>query len=443
MLIQELVPRNFRIYGGEHRFNLAPRMRYGKTRPIILFGGLNGAGKTSLLTGLRLALYGRSAIEDSSSQKDYEAYLAKSIHRSKVTDRRANEASIELNFTYAKLGVESAFKVIRSWRLSGKSLKESLEISENGEPIRGLTYDQAQNFLNELIPIGVSALFFFDGEKIKDLADDTGGTALEQSIKKLLGLDIIERLSGDLTVLHRNIAKSSARDEIDKLISSETASLNNLRASIEKIRSEISTQMAVKAESDSKLNQLKRAFDEKGGHFSSSRKDIEREIDQTTATKSELIAEISILLADATPLSLSGDFSDRVLDQIETDLESSPFKNTDSIAKSLSKSINSKLKADLNKATLQKISGLINDTLKDLSSRQKYTIHDLTPVQASGIMAAFSKARDQKSLATALFERLQQVEDKLDELGAMIARAPDDDLIRTEFENLQKAQAEV
>src|SRR5690606_35699899 len=41
------------------------------------------------------------------------------------------------------------------------------------------------------------------------------------------------------------------------------------------------------------------------------------------------------------------------------------------------------------------------------------------------------------------FERLQQVEDKLDELGAMIARAPDGDLIRTEFENLQKAQAEV
>ena len=60
-------------------------------------------------------------------------------------------------------------------------------------------------------PLGVSELFFFDGEKLADLAEDSKGDALGDSIKKLLGLDLLDTLDADLGILIRNEAKKSIR----------------------------------------------------------------------------------------------------------------------------------------------------------------------------------------------------------------------------------------
>ena len=51
-----------------------------------------------------------------------------------------------------------------------------------------------------LVPIGVSELFFFDGEKIAEPAQDDTGNALGDAIHRLLGLDLAERLRSDLRV---------------------------------------------------------------------------------------------------------------------------------------------------------------------------------------------------------------------------------------------------
>ena len=169
MLIKELTLTDFRVYEGTNQFNLAPEKRFGKTRPIVLFGGLNGAGKTSILLGVRLALYGRLCLGSSVSQKRYDEFLLDAIHHSKETGRSANTASVELTFTYAKLGTENQYHVKREWERKGKGVKETLTVLENDTPIKGLSYEQAQHFLNELIPIGVSDLFFFDNEQMKKL----------------------------------------------------------------------------------------------------------------------------------------------------------------------------------------------------------------------------------------------------------------------------------
>ena len=50
MIIDGLSVTDFRVFKGKHEFDLTPRKRWGADRPIILFGGLNGAGKTSILS---------------------------------------------------------------------------------------------------------------------------------------------------------------------------------------------------------------------------------------------------------------------------------------------------------------------------------------------------------------------------------------------------------
>lgn len=62
MIIDGLAVTDFRVFKGKHDLDLTPRKRWGADRPIILFGGLNGAGKTSILSAIRLVLYGKQTL---------------------------------------------------------------------------------------------------------------------------------------------------------------------------------------------------------------------------------------------------------------------------------------------------------------------------------------------------------------------------------------------
>ena len=61
MLLQHLTLRNFWLYGGEQILDLAPVLRRGQPAPIVLFGGINGGGKATLLDAVQLVLYGNRA----------------------------------------------------------------------------------------------------------------------------------------------------------------------------------------------------------------------------------------------------------------------------------------------------------------------------------------------------------------------------------------------
>ncbi|MBW7469715.1 DNA sulfur modification protein DndD [Marinobacter sp. F4218] len=444
MLIQNLTLTNFRVYEGTNSFDLTPVKRFGQTRPIILFGGLNGAGKTSLLSGIRLALYGRRSLGSTVAQKRYENYLLESIHHSKQTDRSPNTASVELTFTYAKLGTENQYRVKREWERKGKGVKETLTIEQDGQSIQGLSYEQAQTFLNELIPIGVSDLFFFDGEKIAELADDTGGAALEQSIKKLLGLDVVERLSGDLTVLKRNITKRSSVESIQAEIDSAKAELEEKRKDVEQVRQEITTVNSQRSEVQSQVNKLQKAINERGGHFSASRKHLESKLSHLQDQRGELTTQINALISDAAPLALAHDFCERSKSQIEKDLSSQTAHRELKLLRKYSKQLNERISGSIPKDAMKVVSRELDAILEQSSqNRPGEIIHDLTPIQASRLFSTFDDAQKQKADLAETFQALEHVESELDEIGVSLARAPDDILIANDFHNLQKLQQHI
>ncbi|WP_404273454.1 DNA sulfur modification protein DndD [Yersinia similis] len=199
MLIKQLVLHNFRVFNGTHTIDLAPRKRPHEVspRPIVLFGGLNGAGKTSILSAIRLALYGRLAFGAALQQQEYVEQLSALVHNGTYMAERPDEASVELTFTYNQNGNETEFTVTRSWK---KGKKDRLSLQQDGQSRSELSYDQCQGFLNELIPHGVADLFFFDGEKIAELAEDESGNILRTAVRRLLGLDLIARLQNDLMI---------------------------------------------------------------------------------------------------------------------------------------------------------------------------------------------------------------------------------------------------
>ena len=77
MILETLIIENVGVYAGRQEADLAPL----PGKPVILFGGLNGGGKTTILEGLQLAFYGAKARLASRGTTAYKDYLREAIHR--------------------------------------------------------------------------------------------------------------------------------------------------------------------------------------------------------------------------------------------------------------------------------------------------------------------------------------------------------------------------
>ena len=131
-------------------------------------------------------------------------------------------AAVGLEFEYGLGGRSHVFNVERSWDCNGTGVTTSLTVTRDNTPLDQLERTHADDFLRDLIPRGVSQLFFFDGEKIQEMAQAADDDlALADAIRGLLGLDLIGRLHSDLAVftakLQGSRAPTALRKELDEI----------------------------------------------------------------------------------------------------------------------------------------------------------------------------------------------------------------------------------
>ena len=83
------------------------------------------------------------------------------------------------------------------------------------KPLDKIEESQWQSFINELIPRGIAKLFFFDGEKIVEMAQEGNeDVEIKSSFDTLLGLDLVEQLRSDIRVsLSRNLKGDSKKTQ--------------------------------------------------------------------------------------------------------------------------------------------------------------------------------------------------------------------------------------
>ncbi len=196
MIIETLIIENVGVYAGRQEADLAPL----PGKPVILFGGLNGGGKTTILEGLQLAFYGAKARLASRGTTAYKDYLREAIHRGADL---SEGAAITVRFRRIVEGETRQYEVRRAWRVGAKGLEETLQVWCDGEPDALLTENWG-DYIEGYLPSGIAHLFFFDGEQIKELAEgEHAAEILGTAIQTLLGLDIVDRLESDLKVLER------------------------------------------------------------------------------------------------------------------------------------------------------------------------------------------------------------------------------------------------
>jgi DNA sulfur modification protein DndD len=323
MRIKQLVLRNFGLYRGEQTLDLAPRSTRGKAKPIVLVGGHNGAGKTTVLEAVRVCLYGRLALGPRVTESDYQAYLRDRIHRSREVIIPVCYASVAIEFDYAHAGKLSTYVVQRAWETRGSSgVTETLRVTRDGEPLAEVESQFWPEFVRSLVPPGVSQLFFFDGEKIKRFADqETEADTLAESIKALLGLDLVERLQADLDLYNSRYLKKTATGSLAvRLAEMETANsqLQNDLAGVRAAEEEIGNRVALLAE---QIERAEQQLAQRGEGLSAQRGELRQRKADLEARREQLEKALRDLCEGPLPFAFCPILSGELQIQLEKEAE--------------------------------------------------------------------------------------------------------------------------
>jgi DNA sulfur modification protein DndD len=296
MIFQELVLENFGPYKGRQVFNLCP----GEERQtIILLGGMNGGGKTTLMDAIRLALYGHRAPCSTRGNLSYAEFLRQCINR------QAQDATVELVFqqTLNNEPQPTEFRIYRTWT-EKVSNRDTLSILTNGE----IAPDLAQKWderIEDLLPLGISRLFLFDGEQVGELADqDTMPQSVTSAMRSLLGLELPDRLSADLDVLTSRKRKALATAQ-------EQAQLSDieqrLEAQEEKRRTLKKKTAAVQQKLEKveeNLRQAEERFLSEGGKIAAEQTQQERQLQEARDNANAHRAALREIASGVLPLAL-------------------------------------------------------------------------------------------------------------------------------------------
>ncbi len=442
MLITKLTLNNFRVFRGEHEILLSPlpaeiNAKGTETRspkPIILFGGLNGAGKTSILTAVRLALFGRQSFSKALNNNEYINALDELIHKGVSQSDLQDKASVSMEFKYTQNGEESLYTVLREWK---RGKKDVLTLKKNGVQISELNYEQCQGFLNELIPTGIADLFFFDGEKIADLAEDESGTVLKTAVRRLLGLDIIAKLKSDLAIF----LKKHGSEKLSLSVKQELNSLDSIRAKHEENARQLRNKadsIAEEIESTSNdILELENKLSQNGGAWAKTREDEQQKVDSLLKEKVELEKQIRMEIETNLPFALAPNAMQRLQTQIKQEQQIKKKQNFGNELDSFLDTLRSKYPS----FDTEKAQSAIADSFKahvgefdsaelllDISDRQANTIDYQLSNLSQESFSRFDEAR----------VRLQNVEEEIDNASNNIARAPEQEQVQELFADVRK-----
>ena len=327
MIFTKLILENFGAYANRHVIDLRPENN-GELRPIILLGGMNGSGKTTLMDAIRLALYGQRAQCSTRGNLGYGDFLNQSVNSK---NELGKAAKIELSFELIVDDRWQEFTIIRAWNKYPKDGKDSLSIKKEGsyDSVLESSWDE---YIENILPLGISNLFLFDGEQVKELAElETPPQSIVEAINSLLGLELAEKLAIDLDVL-------VSRKRRDLANQSQLATLAEIE---EKIVDKIQEKNWVKAEISQLQEQLKQAqqkrdraynkFKKEGGKIAAQRSKLEEKINNLKITVEKQRQTLRNLAAGSLPLSLITSLLSAAARQGKQEIKTQQFKQAQSI----------------------------------------------------------------------------------------------------------------
>lgn len=361
MIFEKLEIENFGIYQGAHTVDLS--VEAGK--PVILFGALNGGGKTTFLDALQLVLYGKHAKCSNRAAMAYGNFLASCKNRFAPADA---QVMLSLSFLHRTDNKIRRFDIERSWQVKGMEAKEKVRV------LCDYQYDEHlsqywDEFVNEFIPLSLSDLFFFDGEKIENLAHPQRSSELVKTgIESLLGLDLLSQLQIDLSQLDKRRRSGNVDQSVMAKVSTceDEMSLHNMV--ISDLKKEIADLEQQSGDTKLAINKARQAVRNAGAHLIEKRDEIKFELGALEAKLKLNKAEQIKLAAGVGPLGLVTTLIEQTKAQIKLETEAKQAKVLDEAINAYEAKILATLK---HSGAAKEAVSRVNSTMAELARGRK------------------------------------------------------------------------
>ena len=443
MLITSIILEN---YGSYINHNVID-MECKPNKPIVLIGGLNGNGKTTLLESIMVALYGKISLGIHTTQKDYDGLILARMHRSR--GHKAKNMAVSLTFRFNHDGCNDLYTVTRSWVRDEGKISESLSVEKNKQLLQNMDEDQWRQFIGGLIPYGIAKLFFFDGEKITRIAQwDKNGNNLElkKSFDILLGTELVKKLKSDLEVyLMRKIGKvdPTLKKQHDELSSEK----DEIRDTIKIMKSELDRKIEDRDKLVRKIKDLEDDILDVGGWYSKNRENMIK-TRSILGTKVHAAREnIHEILNEHIPIHLlPKSFVNQIEKHLSDDIQLLGGNSAQII---INKNLE-KLKNDIKNNKLTYISksefSSIFKTFDELSQMcdcKGIPYFDLSPNERNDILYCISNSSNIEDQIQKYSLDYTDQKTKLNSIESDIANIPKDDEIGPKISRLNDAQQEI
>ena len=453
MHLTKVTLKNYGVYRDKVEFDLTTTPE----KPVVLIGGTNGAGKTTLFESILIGFYGVSYFDKKTTRKEYEKFLGNKIHRYLgTTATAADSTSIIIDFKFYHNGAIDDYTVDRTWYNDDGRIIEELKIKKNGQRLDSVEESQWQSFIEELIPKGISKLFFFDGEKIVKMAEDKDEEIqIKSSFDSLLGLDIVEQLHSDLRVhIMRNMKDGAKSIQIqhDQYLHERDEILDET----ERLQRTIARKQGELDKIVKEIDELEAQITKIGGGFASKREDLKAKKAYLEMTQGSLEHDLKNMLNGSLPFAL-------IPKQIKS-LQSQIKKDEEILKKQFEK--------DILDEKLDEINGILNSQtlwrgipdelkIKETLISKFSKIFDSEKILKSDMTSMFNLSSLESSNVLNLFEELDtttvpnlkkssleyyKVSEQLEQIDVALVNAPKDDEIGpliTKLNKLHENQGEL
>ena len=405
MLLTKVILNDLGIYRGRNEFDF----KTTQEKSVILIGGTNGAGKTTLFESVVLCLYGRDSFEEKLNEQKYQEAIGRQIHRYLGTKKSAEEASVIIEFQFAHEGKIEEFQIIRMWQNNNGRIDETFTIKKKNpsdeEFVEVSEFEKEEDkqiFINQLIPRGIVKLFFFDGEKIQNIAEHGNeGRHISSSFDTLLGLDLIKLLGDDIG---RTLIRESnkGKDKLEAQVEDHVKEKKECETNIENNSKKITELNAIIKTLEIKSQKLEDEFNQIGGNFAKKREQYTIDKVKHEAKLDEIEKEIRALCSDTLPFSLIPDQLEEVKKEIQEDekrieanLEKSILQNrfSEIISEIKRESFLKDVTSDVKNKVTNEFDSLLQNKLETAANHSDL-VYNLSTIDMKKIVQLIDKVKD-------------------------------------------------
>ena len=403
MKINKIKLYNFNSYEGENEFDF---VNQDQSKNIVLIGGKNGAGKTSLFTAIKIALYGPLAFGYVGANSHYIAKIKDCIN-SKAFQKDEVESEVQLTLS---LMVERELKnyvVTRRWRFVNQKLEEKYSVEEEGRFLEQQELSYFQNYLQGLIPPDLFEFFLFDGEEVGNIFSTSSyNSYIKNAIYTLCGIDIFE-------IIRKFTCSYSSKPsgEVDKERYSQYEQLKLLAEQLDDKKTSLGKRIEEEKQKYEQLEvelfDLETAYKNAGGITQEEREKLAREFEEAEKLKTEASIKIKMFVEGLMPFFIVGEYANKITKQfsIQEKKETYEYFEKNIMDSALTETIHNNV--SIGDEALETLFDEILKYLKPSDETDFKFIHDLSKEEISriNIMIDNLKAFDKEEMIEIINQR--------------------------------------